>query len=203
MASTAACSSAEADLLSNPHGRRYGCSYGGGSKLFGCMKTADIAHGGALHNAPTTASVAVQIRKAGSMQMTELHRLFEHAARRETLFARGEKRRGGASAWTFFREPLSRWYSGYAELEGRLVYPHRVCPSTGNDAVWTRPATPEPTHSMLPSGAIGNLSALPKRNIWIGQVHSPRARAITIVHVHVACALAAALHAPYMLPEEE
>ena len=177
----AVCRAAEASPLINPTNRKLVCANGGG--VASCLKPHDVAHNGALAPSPATATVAVQIRKAGSMQINALRTLFERTARQQhqvsgrTLAA--ERRssssdsaaEGGAlgngTAWTFVREPLARLLAGYADIEGRLVEPHGVCLPFGSN--WTRGS--EPAHTMLPAAAVGNFSALDadRRNIWTGQ----------------------------------
>ena len=162
------CRSAQASPLANPRQRSFACSGG----VWSCLKPNDISNGGSLAPSAPTASVAVQIRKAGSMQINALRGLFEKTIRRDKLarlpnHPRRDGGEGGGSAWTFVREPLTRLLSGYADIEGRLVEPHGVCLPFGSN--WT-PGS-EPTHTMLPLAAVGNFSALDadRGNIWTGQ----------------------------------
>ena len=175
----AVCRAAEASPLINPTNRKLVCANGGG--VASCLKPHDVAHSGALAPSPATGTVAVQIRKAGSMQINALRTLFERTARQQqqasgrTLAAerRGSDATaaagalGNGTAWTFVREPLTRLLAGYADIEGRLVEPHGVCLPFGSN--WTRGR--EPAHTMLPAAAVGNFSALDpdRRNIWTGQ----------------------------------
>jgi hypothetical protein len=126
----------------------------------------DIGHGGSLASSPATASVALQIRKAGSTQVAQLRAVLDEAARREPphIFATPKGTPGGRT-WMFVRDPFARMLAGYAEIEGRLVEAHGVCLDFGSN--WTLGR--EPTHNGLPARAIGNFSALPLRNLWIGQ----------------------------------
>jgi hypothetical protein len=97
----AACRSAEVSPLANPRGRAFACGGsggggGGGGGVWSCLKPADVARGGSLNPSAATASLPVQIRKSGSMQITALRALFERSARQQQHASGGHSRLAAA-----------------------------------------------------------------------------------------------------------